>query len=104
MASFEDELRSALQRREPSPDFTDRVLARVADVPLRRAPHPWQQPTLRWTMAAAAALLLSAGGLEYRHYEGERAKDQVLLAVRIAGGKLNKAQKKVQMLTHRGNS
>jgi hypothetical protein len=27
-----------------------------------------------------------------------------LLAVRIAGSKLNKAQKKVQMLTHRSNS
>jgi hypothetical protein len=54
--------------------------------------------------AIAAALLLAAGGLEYRHYEGERAKDQVLLAVRIAGSKLNKAQKKVQMLTHRSVS
>jgi hypothetical protein len=27
-----------------------------------------------------------------------------MLAVRIAGSKLNKAQKKVQMLTHRSNS
>jgi hypothetical protein len=52
----------------------------------------------------AAALLLTAGGLEYRNYQGERAKSQVLLAMRIAGGKLNKAQRKVQMATHRGNS
>jgi hypothetical protein len=52
----------------------------------------------------AAALLLAAGSLEYRHYRGERAKDQVLLAVRIAGSKLNKAQKKVHMLAHRSNS
>jgi hypothetical protein len=54
--------------------------------------------------AIAATLLLAAGGLEYRHYRGERAKSQVLLAVRIAGSKLNKAQKKVQMLTHRSIS
>jgi len=48
--------------------------------------------------------MLAAGGMEYREYQGERAKAQVLLAVRIAGGKLNKAHKKVQMLTHRSNS
>jgi predicted lipid-binding transport protein (Tim44 family) len=104
MASFEDELRSALQRREPSPDFTDRVLARVAAAPVRRAAQPWQQLWVRWVGGMAAALLLTTGGLEYRHYEGERAKDQVLLAMRIAGSKLNKAQRKVQMLSHRGNS
>jgi hypothetical protein len=100
MASFEDELKAALRRREPSPDFTARVLARVSAQPVRRATQPW----VRWVAGVAAALLLAAGGLEYRHYRGERAKDQVLFAVRIAGSKLNKAQKKVQMLTHRSNS
>jgi hypothetical protein len=100
MASFEDELRSALRRREPSPDFTERVLARVSAAPASRAPRLW----LRGVAAMAAALVLAAGGLEYREYRGERAKDQVLLAVRIAGSKLHKAQKKVQMVTHRSNS
>jgi hypothetical protein len=100
MASFEDELRSALRRQEPSPDFAERVLARVSAAPVRRAPQPW----VPWLAAIAAALLLTAGSLEYRHYRGERAKDQVLLAVRIAGSKLNKAQKKVQMLTRRSIS
>ena len=100
MASFEDELKSALKRQEPSPDFAERVLARVAAAPVRRASQPW----IRWMAAVAAALLLAAGGLEYRHYRGERARDQVLLAVRIAGSKLNRAQKKVHMLGHRGNS
>jgi len=103
MASFEDELRSALRRQEPSPDFAERVLARVS-APRRRAPQPWQQPIVRWVAAMAAALLLTAGSLEYRHYRGERAKDQVLMAVRIAGSKLNKAQRKVQMVMHRSNS
>jgi hypothetical protein len=100
MASFEDELRSALRRQEPSPDFTERVLARVSAAPARRAQQSW----VPWLAAIAAALLLTVGSLEYRHYRGERAKDQVLLAVRIAGSKLNKAQKKVQMLTHRSIS
>jgi hypothetical protein len=103
MASLEDELRSALQRREPSPDFTERVLARVSAAPVRRVSRV-SQPWAPWAAAIAAALLLTVGGLEYRHYEGERAKNQVLLAVRIAGRKLNRAQKKVQMLTHRSVS
>jgi hypothetical protein len=98
--NLEDELRSALRRREPSPDFTARVLARVAAAPVRRATRPW----VRWAAPIAAALLLAAGSLEYRHYQGERAKSQVMLAMRIAGRKLNKAQRKVQMLTHRSNS
>jgi len=100
MASLEDELRSALRRREPSPDFAERVLARVSAAPVRRAQHPW----VPWLAAIAAALLLTVGSLDYRHYRGERAKDQVLLAMRIAGSKLNKAQKKVQMVAHRSNS
>jgi hypothetical protein len=103
MASLDDELRSALRRCEPSPDFTERVLARVAAAPVRLAPRV-SQPWVRWVAALAATLVLAAGGLEYRHYEGERAKSQVLLAVRIAGSKLNKAQKRVQMLTHRSIS
>ncbi|MGA3040907.1 MAG: hypothetical protein ABSF54_09000 [Bryobacteraceae bacterium] len=103
MAPLEDELRSALRRREPSPDFTERVLARVAAQLVRRQPRV-SQPWVRWVAGIAAALLLSAGGLEYRHYRGEQAKDQLLLAVRIAGSKLNKAQRKVQMVTHRSNS
>jgi hypothetical protein len=102
--NFEDELRSALRRRDPSPDFTQRVLARVSAQPIRRERQPFSQPWARWAAAIAAVLILAVGGLEYRHYQGERAKDQVLLAVRIAGSKLNKAHKKVQMLTHRSNS
>ena len=89
-----------MRRREPSPDFAERVVARVSAAPVRRA----SRPRVRWVAAMAATLVLAAGGLEYRHYQGERAKSQVLLAVRIAGSKLNKAQKKVQMLTHRSTS
>jgi hypothetical protein len=98
--NLDDELRSALSRREPSPDFAARVLARVSAAPPRRATHAWT----RWVAGIAAAVMLTAGTLEYRHYEGERAKEQVLLAVRIAAVKLSKAQKKVRMMNHRGNS
>ncbi len=102
MNPLEDELRSALRRRDPPPDFTARVLARAAGAPPRRGQRSW----VRWVVPLAACLVLGAGTAEYRHYRGEQAKKQVLMAVRIAASKLNKAQKKVQMLnaTHRSNS
>jgi len=98
--NLDEELRAALERQEPPPGFTERVLAQVAATSVRPARSPWTP----WLAALAASLLLSMGVLEYRHYQGERAKSQVMLALRIAGSKLNKAQKKVQMITHRSNS
>jgi len=98
--NLEDELRAALRCKEPPPDFAARVMARVAAAPARPAGRAW----VRWTAALAASVVLAAGALEYRHYEGERAKEQVLLAVRIAATKLNKAHRKIQMLNHRSNS
>lgn len=102
--NLDDELRAALQRRDPSPDFTNRVLARVAAESARPASRTGSQKWTRWVAAMAASLLLAAGTLEVRHYRGERAKAQVLLALRITATKLNKAQKKVQMISHRSNS
>jgi hypothetical protein len=100
---LENELQAALRRKEPPPGFADRVLARVPSAPVGRPRRTW----VRWFAAMAASLLLAGGGLEYRHYQrGERAKAEVLLAVRIAASKLNQAQKKVLMLhaAHRSNS
>lgn len=102
--NLDDELRAALQRRDPSPDFTNRVLARVAAQSVRPASRTGSHKWTPWVAALAASLMLTAGALEYRRYQGERAKAQVLYALRITATKLNKAQKKVQMITHRSNS
>jgi len=91
--NLDEELRSALERRPPPPGFTERVLARAA-APVRPAPRTW----VRWVAAMAACLLLAAGAFEYRRYQGERARSQVLLAVRITAGKLHKVHKRMQML------
>ncbi len=118
--SFELEkaLRAALQREEPSPDFTARVMARLAEQP---EPEPvvlpsehvhwWQRlvglfqmPQLQWVTAGALACVLLAAAFGVRQYraqqreiaEGERAKEQVMLALQIASTKLNAAQRKVQ--------
>jgi len=118
MNRLEDELRSALGREQPSADFTDRVMARIAQLPakqekernnngwLKRLAAFFQPPQMKWAMAGAMACLLvfaAIGVSRYRQHqraieiaEGEKAKEQVMLAMRIASAKLNVAQKKVQ--------
>jgi len=138
---FEDELKHALRREEPSADFTNRLLARVAQEKegfCEPAEASWQErakgkngagkqgwlqklgallalPQLKWATAGAlvALLVVSTIGL-YRHRQqlelqrqaelsaqiseadGQRAKEQVMFAMRIASAKLNVAQKKVR--------
>ena len=95
MSDFEHELRRALRREEPAAGFADRVMARTGS---RAAPR-----RAGWLAAAiAACLLLSVGGgFEYRQYRGRKAKRELLLALNIAGSKLNLVQKKVSDLSRR---
>ena len=101
------ELKGALRRRGPPGGFTERVLARIAaedaaqSVPQRES---WlrffTQSLVRWAAAAALAGALIAGGIQYRRVqreraEGEAAKRQLMLALRIAGRKLQLAKAKV---------
>jgi hypothetical protein len=126
MNHFDDELRHALRREEPSPDFTDRVMARVAKLQkqekpgeeagwLKRLAEFFQPPQMKWAMAGAMAILLVIAGFGVHHRrenerrrlaeiaEGERAKEQVMLAMRIVSAKLNIAQKKVnEVAGHEG--
>lgn len=106
MSRFEDDLRQALQRVEPSEGFAERVMAKTEAH--RAAPRRWsglsslfQGPRLRW--AAAFACLALVGVIQYERVsqeraEGERAKQQVMLALRITAGKLRVAQDRVQSL------
>lgn len=112
MIRLEDELKSALQREEPSADFAARVLAQVEA--LKQGPRSFRAswrtkllgffaaPRLRWGIVSAAMIIsLLIGGWQYRSYrqtqrEGELAKEQVMLAFRIASAKLGVARKKVQ--------
>jgi hypothetical protein len=101
---LDKELRSALTRREPPAGFADRVLERVAAESARK--RRWMPAWLagpmipRWAMAGVlAALLVFAGASEYQKRRGEIAKARVILALHIAGEKLNYAQRKVQEVT-----
>jgi hypothetical protein len=98
MNEFEDQLREALQRREPPEGFAERVIARV---PQRRA-TVW---TMHWrSIAAIAAVLVvtfSAGLFEWhrqveRAERAEAANRQLMYALRLAAEKLDHVQHRVQ--------
>ena len=107
MTPFEEELKQALQRKEPSGDFTARVLARCAAADAKNQSSLWHS---FWTAPAwrlgvvAAALALVAGGTAFEQHEreanrearGMEAKRQLLLAVRIAGTKLQEVRQRVK--------
>lgn len=72
MSRLDDELRTAFKRESPPDDFTERLLARVAQQP---GPQPrwWQRlamlldpPKLRWVaIGVTASLLLAIGAAQY---------------------------------------
>ena len=106
MQFSEDDLRAALRRKDPGEPFTERVMARVIQPQTRVAAAPrsgsrfgelWHRLWLRPALTGAFAAMLIVGGLlDFLHYrnvqrwqQGEAAKQQVLLALRITNAKLN---------------
>ncbi|HLJ85888.1 MAG TPA: hypothetical protein VKZ53_03645 [Candidatus Angelobacter sp.] len=93
----EDDLRAALSHQDPSPDFTQRVMASIGQASERRRKAADARfaslvppAMLRWAAAGVAAcLLLGTGWFDFRHTEGERAKEQAMLALRVTNAKLN---------------
>jgi hypothetical protein len=107
MDRFEQALKKSLRLQEPSSEFTAKVMAAVARR-TRREPssRPWLSPfELRGIVAAALGVVILGGALFYRHEqqrtEGEAARQQVMVALQIAGAKVRLAQAKVQNLSER---
>ena len=104
---FDELLKTALRREEAPPGFAERVLARV-EQRQRVAPrvehvprfHVFAVPALRWAALATISTSLIVGTVHYRNVrrervEGEAAKQQLMLALHIAGSKLQLARSKV---------
>ena len=114
----EDDLRAALTRKDPGPEFTRRLLERVNQAeqkasvvkPARGWPG-WLMPLrLRpaLTGALATVVVLAGSGLGYmRHVQLERqrqhdlalakaAEQQAILALRITNAKLNRVFQRVR--------
>jgi anti-sigma factor RsiW len=103
MHRMEEQLKQALERRDPSPDFPARVMARIAQERARRE-QPWWRTWFApgWRMAMAgslAAVLMIGAGLGYReHVRRQRAleaRDQILQALQITGAQLNRVSRMV---------
>ena len=77
---LEQELKQALERKDPDPGFESRVRRRQVRV----------MP--RWIGIAATVVLGMAAAEGYRYHQGQVAKEQVMTAMRIAGSKLNRVQ------------
>jgi hypothetical protein len=98
--NLDDELRAALRREDPSPGFTQRVLAGrvVAQSQFKAAPKR-MIPRMMWATALAAMLVTGvAVTSEYRQQKAERAGRDAVLALRIAAEKLNQTRDKIHRL------
>ena len=103
---LEDALRNALRREDAPEGFALRVLFRAqqqnsATQEARRTSwlSIFSQPFVRWAAVAAVTICLVVGSIYYRNLqrqraEGEAAKQQLMLALRIAGSKLQLAKER----------
>jgi hypothetical protein len=93
--NLEASLRRALRRESPAPGFASRVLQRI-----ETDQTPKRRPSWRAVAASLTLTALIGAGVAYEHRvrEGERAKEQVLTALRIAGEKVRYAQSEVRTI------
>src|SRR5215471_11122794 len=102
---LENVLKEALRRQDAPENLAADVLARIDQKSTESEPqHSWMsifaRPALRWAACAAVFICLTLGGIHYRHVQrerakGEAAKQQLMLALRIAGSKLQLAKERV---------
>lgn len=119
MNRFEDELKGALQRVDPPAGFAERVLARAARVddekPVRS--RSWlrlfgldlaSMGGVRWAAACALCIVLATSGVLFergvQRRRGEEAKEQLMLALRITGSKLQIAEQSLKELDSTGQA
>jgi hypothetical protein len=100
MDRLEDKLRDVLKRKEPPAGFAERVLARTLETKQNVWTSIFASRGLRWGLVGALCLTLVMVGIEYRQAQEERArseaaKEQLLLALRIAGDQLQFVWSKV---------
>ena len=88
---LERDLRAALARREPSLDFTKRVMAQLPPARKRPGANWWKRGAI-----AAAVALLASSAYQYQEYRRAlHAKQQLMFALQLTAQKLHVAHDKV---------
>jgi hypothetical protein len=122
MQFSEDDLRNALRRKDPGPEFTQRVMARVRQGDAARQPQaPNRNRRFSWiqtlwlrplpAFVVLVLILLAGAWIGYQSYQGHqweaqvrrqqqeraehKARDETILALRITSEKLNHVFQKV---------
>ena len=100
MDRMENELRNALKRKEPVPGFSGRVLARAAGTRRNAWAGLFKRRSLGWGLAALLCIMIFAAGIQYRKTQqqiagGNAAKEQLMLALRIAGDQMQFVRSKI---------
>jgi hypothetical protein len=93
MSRLDDELKIMFQRQQPSDDFAERVLARIAAEQKPKASF-WQTlveffqlPLMRWALAATAVLLIGVVGfVQYQKLHQNKADNQIANAAPTKAG------------------
>jgi len=102
---FDHQLRRALRSQNPNNDFGPRLMTRIAQqTQTKPTVHSWR-PVLRlgWVAAGVMWVSIAIGAAKYEQQrqraKGVAAKQQVFVALRIAGAKIQLAQSRVQQLS-----
>jgi len=99
MNQFERDLRESLRRREPPAGFAAKVLARTRDTEVQSV-FSW-----RWLAVAALVVFMVGGTLfiqkQQQQVEKERAKEQLMVALRITGSKVKEVQDRLTAIQER---
>ncbi len=103
MDPLEQKLKDALRREEPPLGFAARVAARAKEQEARSWWSGLLGWRMRWVVALVLCVVVSGEILLQRQRareraEGEAAKQQVKLALQIAGSKVRLAQTMVQQI------
>ena len=96
MQEFEEQLREALARQDPPAGFSERVIAAATAESESDPGAGWPA----WVAAAGIVIMLAAGLIGDRgrqeRAQGEQAKREVLLALRLSGAALGEVEERLR--------
>ena len=99
MSQFERDLRESMRRRELPVDLAEKVLARTS------RPQAPRLLSWRWLAVAASVAVMVGGTIliqeQRQKAEGEKAKEQLMIAFRITGSKVRDIQARLDSIQKR---